>query len=185
MMAEVYEQIYFSLYDNMLTLYQDQYKIFGDPEVLPIKVLWDYTYYWGVMCQLFFQNKLVDVVIMARMRTKLATIQDLNNEMQRYFRQWNQVSAKRNPAQMLDQASLPWFAKLNKELRDELSTEAFMLRIDQQLLQLHAVAAEIVIESQRDYPMLDAQALLDLIDGDVFETARQSDVQFLFATATQ
>lgn len=185
MMAEVYEQIYFSLYDNMLTLYQDQYKIFGDPEVLPIKVLWDYTYYWGVMCQLFFQNKLVDVVIMARMRTKLATIQDLNNEMQRYFRQWNQVSAKRNPAQMLDQASLPWFAKLNKELRDELSTEAFMLRIDQQLLQLHAVAAEIVIESQRDYPMLDAQALLDLIDGDVFETAQQSDGQFLFATATQ
>lgn len=185
MMAEVYEQIYFSLYDNMLTLYEDQYKIFGDPEVLPIKVLWDYTYYWGVMCQLFFQNKLVDVVIMARMRTKLATIQDLNHEMQRYFRQWNQVSAKRNPAQMLDQASLPWFAKLNKELRDVLSTEEFMRRIDQQLLQLHAVAAEIVIESQRDYPMLNAQALLDLIDAGVFETAQQNDSQFLFATATQ
>ena len=185
MMAGVYEQIYFSLYNNMLTLYEDQYKIFGDPEVLPIKVLWDYTYYWGVMCQLFFQNKLVDVAIMARMRTKLATIQDLNNEMQRYFRQWNQVSAKRNPAQMLDQASLPWFAKLNKELRDVLSTVEFMHRIDQQLLQLHAVAAEIVIESQREYPMLNPQAVLDLIDADVFETAQQSDSQFLFATATQ
>ena len=185
MMAEVYEQIYFSLYNNMLTLYEGQYKIFGDPEVLPIKVLWDYTYYWGVMCQLFFQNKLVDVSIMARMRTKLATIQNLNNEMQRYFRQWNQVSAKRNPAQMLDQASLPWFAKLNKELRDVLSTEEFMRRIDQQLLQLHAVAAEIVIESQRDYPMLNAQVVLELIDTDVFETAQQSDRQFLFATATQ
>lgn len=185
MMAEVYEQIYFSLYNNMLTLYEGQYKIFGDPEVLPIKVLWDYTYYWGVMCQLFFQNKLVDVSVMARMRTKLATIQNLNNEMQRYFRQWNQVSAKRNPAQMLDQASLPWFAKLNKELRDVLSTEEFMRRIDQQLLQLHAVAAEIVIESQRDYPMLNAQAALDLIDPDVFEAAQQSDSQFLFAMATQ
>lgn len=122
---------------------------------------------------------------MARMRTKLATIQNLNNEMQRYFRQWNQLSAKRNPAQMLDQARLPWFAKLNKELRDVLSTEEFLRRIDQQLLQLHAVAAEIVIESQRDYPMLNAQAVLDLIDTDVFEAAQQSDSQFLFATATQ
>jgi hypothetical protein len=180
MMSEVYEQIYFSLYENMLTLYEDQYPIFGDPEVLPVKVLWDYTYYWGVMCQLFFQNKLVDVVTMARMRTKLATIQDLNGEMQRYFRQWNQVSAKRNPARMLDQASLPWFAKLNKELRDELSTEEFMQRIDQQLLQLHEVAAEIVIESQRDYPALDAKAVLELIHADVFETAQRRDSRFLF-----
>jgi flavin-dependent dehydrogenase len=183
MMSEVYEQIYFSLYDNMLTLYQDQYKIFGDPEVLPVKVLWDYTYYWGVMCQLFFQNKLVDVVTMARMRTKLAAIQVINSEMQRYFREWNLVSAKHNPAQMLDQASLPWFAKLNKELRDDLSDAEFMVRIDQQLLQLHELASEIVIESQRDYPMLDAQALINLIDAEVFETAQHRDSQFLFATA--
>ena len=183
MMSEVYEQIYFSLYDNMMTLYQDQYKIFGDPEVLPIKVLWDYTYYWGVMCPLFFQNKLVDVVTMARMRTKLAAIQGINSAMQRYFREWNLVSAKRNPAQMLDQASLPWFAKLNKELRDDLSTAEFMVRIDQQLLQLHELASEIVIESQRDYPMLNAQPLMDLIDAEVFETAQRRDSQFLFAMA--
>ena len=29
---------------------RDQYPIFGDPEVLPVKVIWDYTYYWGVLC---------------------------------------------------------------------------------------------------------------------------------------
>ena len=183
MMSEVYEQIYFSLYDNMMTLYQDQYKIFGDPEVLPIKVLWDYTYYWGIMCQLFFQNKLVDVVTMARMRPKLADIQRINSEMQTYFREWSLVSAKRNPAQMLDQACLPWFAKLNKELRDDLSPAEFMVRIDQQLLQLHELAAEIVIESQRDYPMLDAQPLLDLIRADVFEMAQHRDPEYLFAMA--
>ncbi len=181
MMSEVYEQIYFSLYDNMMTLYQDQYKIFGDPEVLPIKVLWDYTYYWGVMCQLFFQNKLIDVVTMARMRTKLAAIQGINTEMQRYFREWNLISAKRNPPQMLDQASLPWFSKLNKELRDELSTAEFMVRIDQQLLQLHELAAEIVIESQRDYPMLKADGLIERIHAEVFEAAQHRDSQFLFA----
>jgi hypothetical protein len=135
------------------------------------------------MCQLFFQNKLVDVVTMARMRTKLAAIQDINSAMQRYFREWNLVSAKRNPVQMLDQASLPWFAKLNKELRDDLSTAEFMVRIDQQLLQLHELASEIVIESQRDYPMLDAQALINLLDAEIFEAAQHRDSQFLFAMA--
>ena len=29
-------------------------ELFGDPEVLPVKVIWDYTYYWGVLAQFFF-----------------------------------------------------------------------------------------------------------------------------------
>jgi flavin-dependent dehydrogenase len=183
MMAEIYEQIYFSLYQNMLTLYTDQYRIFGDPEVMPVKVIWDYTYYWGVMCQLFFQNKLIDVSCMARMRTKLAAIQTINSEMQLYLRAWNLISAKRNRAQMLDQANLPWFAQLNKELRDDLSAVEFMERIDKQLLQLHALASEIVTVSQRDYPGLDAKALVTLLNPAVFAQAQNRDVQFLFGAA--
>ena len=43
--AEIYQQLYFSFYENTLTLYQDQYPIFGDAQVMPLKVIWDYTYY--------------------------------------------------------------------------------------------------------------------------------------------
>jgi flavin-dependent dehydrogenase len=183
MMADIYEQIYFSLYENMLTLYTDQYKIFGDPEVLPVKVLWDYTYYWGIMCQLFFQNKLIDVSCMARMRDKLANIQDINREMQLYLRAWNLVSAKRNLPHMLDQASLPWFAQLNKELRDELTDAEFLERMDKQLQQLHELAAEIIVSSQRDYPTLDAQSLHRLIKPTALAQATSRDTHFLFAIA--
>ena len=183
MMADIYEQIYFSLYENMLTLYTDQYKIFGDPEVLPVKVLWDYTYYWGIMCQLFFQNKLIDVSCMARMRDKLANIQEVNREMQLYLRAWNLVSAKRNLPHMLDQANLPWFAQLNKELRDELTDAQFLHRMDQQLLQLHELAAEIIVTSQRDYPGLDVQSLRALIKPAMLTQAEHRDAQFLFGIA--
>jgi flavin-dependent dehydrogenase len=183
MMADIYEQIYFSLYENMLTLYTDQYKIFGDPEVLPVKVLWDYTYYWGIMCQLFFQNKLIDVSCMARMRDKLANIQEVNREMQLYLRAWNLVSAKRNLPHMLDQASLPWFAQLNKELRDELTDAQFLERMDKQLLQLHELAAEIIVTSQRDYPTLNAQPLRGLIKPAALVQAHSREAQFLFGIA--
>ncbi len=180
MMADIYEQIYFSLYQNMLTLYKDQYRIFGDPEVMPVKVLWDYAYYWGVMCQLFFQNKLIDVTCMARMRSKLAAIQTINSEMQSFFRAWNAVSAKRNPPQMLDQASLPWFAQLNKELRDDLTDAQFATRIDEQLMQLQALAAEIVVVSRKDYPELDPQVLIGLLDPEVYARAQGRRAQYLF-----
>ncbi len=183
MMAGIYEQIYFSLYRNMLTLYTDQYRIFGDPEVMPVKVLWDYAYYWGIMCQLFFQNKLIDVSCMARMRNKLGAIQTVNSEMQIFFRAWNAVSARRNPAQMLDQASLPWFAKLNKELRDNLNDEQFSTRIDEQLRQLHELAAEIVLIACRDYPAVESEKLLALLDPQAVARARNRGVHFLFGAA--
>ena len=181
--ADFYEQVYFSLYRNMLTLYTEQYRIFGDPEVLPVKVLWDYAYYWGVMCQLFFQNKLIDVSCMARMQGKLANIQAVNAEMQGFLRAWNRVSAKRNPPQMLDQASLPWFAQLNKELRDELSDAQFAARIDAQLLQLQALASEIVVAAVRDYPSLDASALTALLDPKALAAAKSQGIQYLFGLA--
>src|SRR6185369_9878092 len=59
--AKVYEQLYFSFYESTLALYTDQYRIFGDAEVMPVKVIWDYAYYWGVLCQLFFQRRLTDL----------------------------------------------------------------------------------------------------------------------------
>jgi flavin-dependent dehydrogenase len=178
--AEIYEQIYFSLYQNMLTLYTEQYRIFGDPEVLPVKVIWDYAYYWGVMCQLFFQNKLIDISCMARMKNKLAAIQEINREMQLFLRAWNLVSIKRNLPRMLDQASLPWFSELNKELRDALTDAQFAERIDKQLLQLNELAAEIVVAVLHDYPQLDASALILHIKPEVYSRAQHTDTNYLF-----
>lgn len=38
--VELYQQLYFSFYENTLTLYQDQYALFGDAQVMPVKVIW-------------------------------------------------------------------------------------------------------------------------------------------------
>ena len=56
--AEIYQQLYFSFYENTLTLYQDQYPLFGDAQVMPLKVIWDYTYYWALLAPLFFGKRL-------------------------------------------------------------------------------------------------------------------------------
>jgi flavin-dependent dehydrogenase len=157
--STIYEQVYFSLYDNVLTLYQDQYKLFGDPEVMPVKVIWDYTYYWGVMCQLFFQNRLTDLMTMGRMQTTLASVQGLNKDMQSFLRSWGDVSRKSNPAQMLDQASLPWFAELNRGLKDELTPAQFDERMRSNLIQLNQLAEQIVDKALTAYPQLNATAI--------------------------
>ena len=52
--------------------------MFGDPEVMPVKVIWDYTYYWGVLCQLFFQRRLTDLAKISRLSVQLTHAMALN-----------------------------------------------------------------------------------------------------------
>jgi hypothetical protein len=183
----LYEQFYFSFYRSMLTLYTDQYGMFGDPEVMPVKVLWDYTYYWGVLCQLFFQRRLTDLTSMARLRDELTLTMALNDAMQPFLRDWSKVSAKRNDARMLDQASLAWFAELNRGLRDELDDAAFKARIREMTALLKSLAAEIVATALADHSRLDASALTKLL-GDAQPLASHSllfpsDTRTRFAAA--
>ena len=162
-MAGLYERIYFLLYESWLPLYLDQYKLFGDPEVMPLKVLWDYTFYWGAMCPLFFQNRLTDVAAMSALQESLAQAQAVNLAMQAFFRAWSEVSERRNPPQMLDQASLPWFAELNRGLADELDEAAFRERMDEALVRLDTLALQLVERAQRDHPQLDASPVMSAI----------------------
>ena len=157
--VQIYEQIFRSFYDNTMALYVDQYPLFGNAEVLPMKVLWDYTFYWGVMCQLFFQNRLTDVMAMARLQKSLAEAQRLNLAMQDFLRAWGAVSAGRNPAQMLDQAGLPWFVELNRGLTDELDDVGFGDQIDASLARLRLLAGQITALALAEHPALETSAL--------------------------
>ena len=160
--AHVYDQLFHSFYDSTLALYTDQYPLFGDPEVLPVKVVWDYTFYWGVLSQFFFQNRLTDLGALSNLKEELAQCQKLNVAVQEFLRAWSLRSEKRNPAVMLDQAALPWFAELNRSLNDTLDDAQFRSRIRASTLQLQALAREIAKRACADHPGLDASAMLAL-----------------------
>jgi hypothetical protein len=161
--ARLYEQFYFSFYRSTLALYTNQYPMFGDPEVMPAKVIWDYTYYWGVLCQLFFQRRLTDLTMIARLREELTLTMALNEAVQVFLREWSKVSAQRNAAVLLDQARLDWFAELNRGLRDELDDAAFKARIRENTALLKALAAEIVATALAVHPQLDSAELRRLV----------------------
>src|SRR4030095_12392553 len=89
--AHAYQQLYFSFYESTLSLYTDQYAMFGDPEVLPVKVIWDYTYYWGILCQLFFQRRLTDLKSISRLSDALQGSRALNFAIQAFMREWSRI----------------------------------------------------------------------------------------------
>lgn len=159
MYADIYQSIYFSLYENMLPIYTGQYRLFGNAEVMPIKVLWDYTYYWGVVCHLYFQDKLCDVVAMGRLQKGLGAVQTLNIAVQAFLREWDAAGRDSDQPRMLDQASMGWFAELNRGLTDKLDKEAFEARLAHNLELMDRIALQIVARACSDYPALAGSAV--------------------------
>jgi len=161
--AAIFDQIFHSFYDSTLALYQGQYPIFGDAEALPAKVIWDYTYYWGILAQFFFQRRLIDLASFSALRDELAHCQALNREVQALLRAWSAArprDAIANPATMLDQAALPWFAALNESLLDDLDDAAFRERIRASARRMRTLSAEIATRAQG----ADACALQRVLD---------------------
>ncbi len=161
--ATIFERLYLSFYRSTLSLYLDQYPIFGDPEVLPIKVYWDYAYYWGVLCHLFVHGRIADIPMLGAVRDELASTFELNQAMQRFLREWSRVSRKRNSPTIVDQNALGWFVELNRELQDELGDDAFKARLHDHCALLHGLAVEILSRVAADYPQVDGSALRALI----------------------
>jgi flavin-dependent dehydrogenase len=155
--ARIYEQLYMSFYENTLTLYRDQYPMFGDAEVMPIKVIWDYTYYWGVLCQLVFQDRLTDIALLGELRAELDQAQQLNRRMQMFFRRWHALSRNRNEAVMLDQRELAWFVEMNRGLHDAMPTAELAQRLRTNITLMHRLAAAIGRRASRACPGLDAR----------------------------
>ncbi|AVP98930.1 halogenase [Ahniella affigens] len=152
--ARIYEQFYFSFFESTMALYQDQYRIFGDAEVMPTKVIWDYAYYWGILAQIFFQRRLTDLVSLSRLREPLEQVKALNFAVQDLLREWSAASKKPNPKRMLDQASLPWFKELNRSLQDQLDDASYRQRLLDNVAMLKTLAAEIAARAVADVPSL-------------------------------
>jgi flavin-dependent dehydrogenase len=141
--AEIYQQLYFSFYRNTMTLYTGQYPLFGNAEVLPLKVLWDYAYYWGVLCQLVFQQRLADIALFGELRAELELAERLNLAMQALFRDWDARAAAPNPAVMLDQGRIDWFLELNRGLHDRLDAAGIRTRLRDNLVLLQRLAGTL------------------------------------------
>ncbi|MEO8779436.1 MAG: tryptophan 7-halogenase [Rhodanobacter sp.] len=148
--ARLYERLFLSFYESTLCLFRHQYPLMGNAQVLPIKVIWDYTYYWGVLCQLVFQRRLDDAPLYADLAGELGRAQILNERMQGFFRRWHACSQNRNPAVMLDQLELQWFAAMNASLHEQLDDASLRTRLRRNVDLLEGLAATIVERAAAD-----------------------------------
>lgn len=169
--AELYQQLYFGFFENTMTLYRDQYALFGDAQVMPVKVIWDYTYYWALLAPLMCGDKLTEVSLLGRLRPQFERGRALNLAMQALLRAWgdaNRVAGGPDAAaldgRLLDQFGIDWFHEMNRALHDALDNPAFMQRVHDNVARMEWLAAEILQRARAAHPQLDDGGLAALLD---------------------
>ncbi|MGY4514783.1 tryptophan 7-halogenase [Lysobacter sp. HA18] len=169
-MAQLYQQLYFSFYENTLTLYQDQYRLFGDAQVMPLKVIWDYTYYWSLLAPLFFSGYMTSPQVLGQLRSLFGEARTLNLGVQSLLRKWGERNTARGEAsllddRLLDQYLIPWFHELNRQLNDQLDADAFVARMRIDVERMRDLAAELLMHARREHAGLGDAGLELILDG--------------------
>ncbi|PNS08577.1 NAD(P)/FAD-dependent oxidoreductase [Solilutibacter silvestris] len=157
--AAIYQQLIDSFFDNTMTLYRDQYALFGDARVMPLKVIWDYTYYWSVLAPLFTGSRMTDVAMLGRLRPVFERATRLNIAVQALLREWGERNGAASPPQdgrVLDQYLIPWFHELNRALTDPPQDDvSFHARIAANVVLMDRLAAQLLGEARRDHPQIE------------------------------
>lgn len=154
-----FQQLFLSFYRNTLSLYRGQYGLFGDARVMTAKVLWDYAYYWAVLCPLAIGGRLTDLALFADLAPRLAAAESLNARMQALFGAWHARGEARAMPGWLDQQELDWFARLNARLHDRLDDHAIRARTRANIELLHALAGALAEDAAHDAPGLAIESL--------------------------
>jgi flavin-dependent dehydrogenase len=151
--ASLFDRLYFTFFENHLTLYENQMPLFGDAKVMALKIIWDFAYYWAIPATFFFHRRLTDLMAFGEAREPLDRSSALNGALQKLFREWHKSSGE-IAATFIDIPGIPFMHALNCGLQDRLDSTQFRDRLHANLALLDQLAVEILAFARQDDPTL-------------------------------
>jgi 2-polyprenyl-6-methoxyphenol hydroxylase-like FAD-dependent oxidoreductase len=166
--AQLSEKLFNSIYTNTLSLYQGQYGGFGDRVMMGLKLLWDYSYYWGVLSLLYFGDVLVNLDGIRSFGPTLQKVKMLNQQVQELFRtRALQRLVLGNRGVFLDQYQIPCLQHFNAVLMQLSAPDHSNLNIATQLQENMVIITQV------------ASAVTDMLSASPAKTISDSERDIL------
>ena len=145
-----YDRIFKKFYYGTKSAYQDQYVMFGNPTVMPVKILWDYLVYWSITGFIFMQGRMCHQLMYLRNLGRLTQLGHVNHFMQEFFRKWHAETDGKDIQGTIDISQIPIIREMNQRLLDNMDNKTFFERFGTNLKQLETLGCEIVAQSGID-----------------------------------
>lgn len=138
-----YDRIYKRFYYGTLSAYQDQYRLFGNPTVMPVKILWDYLVYWSITAFIFMHGRMCMHGTYLRNLKNLNRFGKLNHFMQEHFRNWHEATKDKDVTSNVNISQMPVIREMNEGLKNQLHGKEFNQQFTRNLQRLEQIAYEI------------------------------------------
>ena len=81
-----FQRHFMGFFSNTISIYRGLYPCMGHRDMMVIKTLWDFTYYWAVLSKLFFTGRYTDAQFMTSAQPALLRASALNSRIQRQLK---------------------------------------------------------------------------------------------------
>ncbi|MBV7340032.1 hypothetical protein KFU94_69865 [Chloroflexi bacterium TSY] len=140
-----YNQSYLSTYRSFMSIFQGQYPLMGNPQVMAAKIVWDWAFYWGITALLFFHNnKRFDLAWSVTIRDELKQFDILNADMQAFFQQSRYNKTDPGSNNYIDMFSFSFLEDLYYGLEAKWDDDALKRQIRDNLALLTSLATDSV-----------------------------------------
>lgn len=160
------DRLYLKLFESTLSLYQDQYQLFGTPSVMLVKYLWDTTLYWGLNCLLFIQDKFDDHKQLQRYYVQASDLSLLNENIQVLLREWGTKPQREIVPGYINISSgkFDFFIDMNRALTRNMNEEEFEREFSLNMRKLRSLYIDITGYITRAHPQLKGLTLPTNVD---------------------
>ena len=158
--AHIYNELFFSISDSTFLVYENQYPIFGEPVLMPLKIIWDFAYYWSFLGLLYVNDKLCDLRSYLHIRSNLAELVELNKVMQGFFKNWKNTSEINVTRNFIDLSKIDYLYELQGALTKKLDDDEFYKALNCNVERLKSLALEILNEFNVDLETVSSNGVL-------------------------
>ena len=153
--VEPYNRIFLSTFKSYLAIYEGQYPLMGNVQVMLAKIVWDFAIYWGVTGLLFFHHKSYDLYFLDSVGAALTRFNNLNTRMQLFFREWDQLppESQEGHGLLIDYMTIGFLEDLHCGLKAGLNDNALQAKFIKNINLLESIAREIFAEAQKRHHM--------------------------------
>ncbi len=159
--ASYFERIYFTLFENHLSLYEGQMHLWGDAKVMSLKIIWDFAYYWVIPAAFFFHGQLTNIMLFARHKPILDRAGEINRAVQMLFRDWHKADVQVAKT-FIDIPGIPFMYELNQALHETMDEAQFCANLVRDLARLEQLAGELVGAVLVDDPTIDVSRFIGI-----------------------
>ncbi len=138
-----FNDLYLSFYRNTAVIFQGQYELFGNHEVMPLKIVWDFATYWALVAYMFVHDRMCDFETFLEVRPVVERIGALNVEMEQFFVDWHRAHEPEEKSGRIDLLDVPSLHELNAALVEPKNREEFIRGLSDNLQVLESLAEEI------------------------------------------